>query len=246
MQQDYYGIIYKATCIITNKVYIGQTTTFLGNRKGLHKHKALYENDIKNHFHNAIRKYGWENFQWEIIDYAQTFKELNEKERYWIKYYNSVEQGYNILEGGQNIYANTDKFLKACGSVPFLVYDIKGNFIGEFLNQTQFGKEYGIASTHVSDMIKDKMNFCNGYIILAKENFSQQKLQQRLKIANKSARNKKFIAIDIKTKKEFGPFNTQRECINYLNLTSNHIGQVLSGKRQSQQGYKFKYIEQDK
>ena len=73
MQQDYYGIIYKSTCVITNKSYIGQTTTFLGNRKGIHKHNALYKNDIKNHFHNAIRKYGWENFTWEIIDYAQNF-----------------------------------------------------------------------------------------------------------------------------------------------------------------------------
>ena len=242
-QKNVYGIIYKVTCLITNKIYIGQTTTYLGNRKGLHKHRALYQNDYKNHFHNAIRKYGWENFQWEIIDYAQTFEELNEKEKYWIKYYNSIEQGYNILGGGQNIDTNTDKFLKACGSVPFLVFDLKGNYIGEFLNQRAFGKQYNIASTNVSNMINDKMNFCNGFIILKKETFSEEKLQKRIQIAQNNKRRKAFIAINIKTKQEFGPFNTQKECINYLNLTSNHIGQVLSGKRQSQQGYRFKYIE---
>ena len=153
-QKNVYGIIYKVTCLITNKIYIGQTTTYLGNRKGLHKHRALYQNDYKNHFHNAIRKYGWENFQWEIIDYAQTFEELNEKEKYWIKYYNSIEQGYNILGGGQNIDTNTDKFLKACGSVPFLVFDLKGNYIGEFLNQRAFGKQYNIASTNALAMYR--------------------------------------------------------------------------------------------
>lgn len=242
LQKDAYGIIYKVTCLITNKIYIGQTTTCLGDRKGLHKHRALYQNDYKNHFHNAIRKYGWENFQWEIIDYANSFEQLNEKEIYWINKFNSIENGYNILKGGQNIQANTDKFLRACGSVPFLVYNIKGEFIGEFLNQTQFGKEYGIAPTHVSDMIKDKMNFCNGYIILAKENFSEGKLQKRIQIAQKNNRGKSFIAINIKTKQEFGPFNNQKECINTLKLSSNHIGEVLSGKRKSQEGYYFKYV----
>ena len=42
LQKNAYGIIYKVTCLITNKIYIGQTTTYLGNRKGLHKHRALY------------------------------------------------------------------------------------------------------------------------------------------------------------------------------------------------------------
>lgn len=242
MQQDYYGIIYKSTCVITNKSYIGQTTTFLGNRKGIHKHNALYKNDIKNHFHNAIRKYGWENFTWEIIDYAQNFQQLNQKQKYWIQYYDSINNGYNISKGGQNIEANTEKFLKACGSVPFLVYDIEGNFIGEFLNQRKFARQYNIAATHVSDMIKDKMNYCNGYIILAKEFFTEEKLQKRIQIAKKNNKGKSFIAINIKTKQEFGPFNSQKECINSLKLFSNHIGQVLSGKRKSQEGYYFKYI----
>lgn len=243
MQQDYYGIIYKSTCVITNKVYIGQTTTFLGNRKGLHKHKALYENDIKNHFHNAIRKYGWENFTWEIIDYAQNFQQLNQKQKYWIQYYDSINNGYNILKGGQNIEANTKKFLKACGSVPFLVYDIEGNFIGEFLNQSKFARQYNIAATHVSDMIKDKMNYCNGYIILAKETFTKEKLKQRLQFAQKKSRKKRFIAINIKTKEQIGPFNSQRECVKILKFSSNHIGEVLSGKRKTQEGYYFKYVE---
>ena len=51
------------------------------------------ENDTK--FYRAVRKYGRENFQIEQIDSASTQEELDDKEVYWIKYYNSVESGYN-------------------------------------------------------------------------------------------------------------------------------------------------------
>ena len=53
----------------------------------------------------AIRKYGWNNIAWDIIDNAETIEELNEKEVYWIKYYNTYiglknANGYNMTEGG--------------------------------------------------------------------------------------------------------------------------------------------------
>lgn len=64
------GIIYKATSKTSGKIYIGQTTTSLNNRISNHKHKALYNIDLKNHFHNAIRKYGIDDFIWEVIDTA--------------------------------------------------------------------------------------------------------------------------------------------------------------------------------
>lgn len=54
------------------------------------------------YFHNALNKYGFDNFKFEEIDNAETQDELNEKERYWIKYYNSnnKEKGYNLDSGG--------------------------------------------------------------------------------------------------------------------------------------------------
>lgn len=241
MQKEHYGIIYKVTCQTTNKIYIGQTTTFLGHRKGLHKHKALYENDFNNHFHNAIRKYGWDDFIWEIIDTAESFQELNEKEKYWIKYYNSINNGYNTLLGGQKEKANTEKFLLACGSVPFVAYTTQGEYLGEFLNQREFADQYNIAAAHVSDLINDKLNFCNNLILIKKDKFSEEKLQEKLKKFNNNKRGSKFIAINLETNKKYGPFNNQKECLKELHLSSNHIGEVLSGKRKSQGGYTFQY-----
>ena len=98
--------IYKITNIQNNKVYIGQTIRPVKDRFNRHINDAL-NNIIDTHFARAIRKYGKENFQIEIIDTAQNQNELNEKERYWIQYYNSVEEGYNETDALSKCGGNT-------------------------------------------------------------------------------------------------------------------------------------------
>ena len=97
-------VIYKITNIINNKVYIGQTKNIAEERyKG---HLARLRNGCKGKLYNAMRKYGVENFLLETIDTVDENsenpeKELNEKEIYWINYYNSTgKNGYNVLVGG--------------------------------------------------------------------------------------------------------------------------------------------------
>ena len=98
--------IYKITNIQNNKVYIGQTIRPVKDRFNRHINDAL-NNIIDTHFARAIRKYGKENFQIEIIDTAQSQNELNEKERYWIQYYNSVKEGYNETDAISKCGGNT-------------------------------------------------------------------------------------------------------------------------------------------
>lgn len=96
--------IYKVTNKINGKIYIGFTSDHLYNRKKVHKNKAFTQNNnIK--FHNALKKYGWEAFEWEVIcqsldgDYL-----LKIMEPYFIQYYNSIQNGYNITKGGEGSY----------------------------------------------------------------------------------------------------------------------------------------------
>lgn len=102
-------IIYKITNKQNNKIYIGQTIRKLEERFARHKNDAL-NNILDTHFARAIRYYGPESFEAEIIDVADTQDELNKKEQYWIKYYNSIEDGYNetdaISKCGGNTYKN--------------------------------------------------------------------------------------------------------------------------------------------
>lgn len=98
-------IIYKATNIINNKIYIGQTTQTLDKRRKAHERAYKYKSSKEMIIAKAIKKYGKENFTWEIIDTATSLDELNQKEEYWINKLNSLAEngyGYNDKRGGNN------------------------------------------------------------------------------------------------------------------------------------------------
>ena len=75
--------IYKITCKVNNKIYIGQTKNSIKSRFENHIKNAL-NNNLNTHLARAIRKYGKENFIVEQIDSANTSYELTEKEYFWI------------------------------------------------------------------------------------------------------------------------------------------------------------------
>jgi len=83
-------IIYEIKNKINGKVYIGQhSSNELGSYYGSGKL-------IK----NAIKKYGIENFERNILERCSTKNELNKREKFWIKEKNSLVNGYNLTEGG--------------------------------------------------------------------------------------------------------------------------------------------------
>lgn len=91
------GIIRKDIYIIKNdintKVYIGQS---LNSKKRFASH--CKKNNDNSLIDKAIQKYGKEHFWFEILE--SQIENYNEREKYWIKYYNSkVPFGYNILSG---------------------------------------------------------------------------------------------------------------------------------------------------
>lgn len=92
------GVIYMATCSITNKSYIGQTKDFSRRKQD---HLRAVDNYP---FHLALRKYGEENFVWTILENCDD-ELLDEKEKYWISYYETYKKGYNATEGGDNANA---------------------------------------------------------------------------------------------------------------------------------------------
>lgn len=103
-------IIYKATNIVNNKVYIGQTITPLIERSNEHIRRALKNEDF-HYFHCAIRKYGKNNFIFEEIDKCDSFEELNYMETYWIKFYrsNNKKYGYNLTSGGRKNFTVSEE-----------------------------------------------------------------------------------------------------------------------------------------
>lgn len=106
--------IYKATSKTSGKVYIGQSCQSLEKRMSQHLHRAMSNYDPTNHFHNAIRKYGFPDFEFEVIeDNIVDSDTLDERERYWIEYYNSYYDGYNSTFGGESGLRRDDKIIEA-------------------------------------------------------------------------------------------------------------------------------------
>lgn len=86
-------MIYKITCRINDKIYIGQTCETLQRR--FKRHMGYQKDEYDTKFYRAVRKYGEENFYIELLDVADTQEELDEKELYWINKLDTVRNGYN-------------------------------------------------------------------------------------------------------------------------------------------------------
>jgi group I intron endonuclease len=100
------GVIYKITCAITGKCYIGQTRQPPARRWSQHKQAA--KKGGKMILYDAIRKHGVENFTFEIYCTCETLEELNKKEIEVIRDENSLApNGYNAGLGGDN-YEKTE------------------------------------------------------------------------------------------------------------------------------------------
>ena len=91
--------IYKIYNDINEKLYIGKTTKTIEDRWQEHIYSALYREDKNFQLYNAIKKYGPEHFHIIQIEECPT-NLLNDREVFWIQFYDSYNNGYNMTEGG--------------------------------------------------------------------------------------------------------------------------------------------------
>lgn len=105
-----YGRIYIIRNRINDKVYVGQTKVSLKLRFQNHLSASRKGKDYV--IGKAIRKYGEDKFYIELLEEC-TVEELNDREKYWIKFFNSSNYkfGYNISIGG-NVIRTTKELNK--------------------------------------------------------------------------------------------------------------------------------------
>ena len=131
----------------------------------------------------------------------------------------------------------------ACGSKPFYAFNTKGEFLGEFINKTEFANQYNTTVQRITEMVNNKAYSAKGIIVIDKENYTPELLKIRLKGCVKKT---PFVVINKKTKEQIGVFTNIEECKRQLGLPKScHIGEVLKGQRQSSNGYIFYYVEEE-
>ena len=143
------GYIYKISNDINDKVYIGQTKQSISQRWSIHKQMSkTYPNVL----YKAMRKYGVEHFFIEIIEECDE-NLLNEREIYWIEYYDSYYNGYNMTLGGQFSSGRPSKYeekiLQVYNKNPRLSYQQIADIVGCSIHPvSRFLNRYNKPSIH--------------------------------------------------------------------------------------------------
>jgi group I intron endonuclease len=173
--------IYCLTNLITNEKYIGVT-----KQKMIRRFKAGKGYKPTTKINLAIQKYGWENFDYEILFETENKELAGMLEQEYIKKYNTISNGYNFQSGGFKDFSNpmsekTRSKLKSIHkgkhyskktefkkgtrteytlSIMKPVYCVELDRVFDSINIAE--KELNI-SHHIWDCLKGKRNKCGGY-----------------------------------------------------------------------------------
>lgn len=225
------GLIYKAINIINGKSYIGQTWNFKKRKKD---HIRDGESDKQKNFNRslltkAIRKYGKENFTWEIIDWAEDQKSLDKLEAEHIIKNNSLDRryGYNLKEGGANGKFSEEAKInlsRGLGGKPF--WAKKGDNLKYFQTTVEAAKELGIQDNHISYVLHGKLNHMKYWF------FSHDDLTNWVDPRRFFARKENSDEI-----LEFFSYKDAERELGFA--TYSCIVLVLNGEMETTQGYRF-------
>lgn len=220
-----YGVIYKATNKISGKSYIGQTIQSLSKRKSNHVMDAeLYRDNM--YFHKAIRKYGRNNFEWEILFECYTIDELNKKEIHFIEKYKTFTDGYNLTIGGEGVPGRSGELAAMYGKKHT---DESKRKIGNAHKGLRHSKE---AKIKMSKAKKGK-----------KLSESHKRNLRNIQRGKDNIRSKKFI-ITRPDGKETIAHGLIEFCRNYTEDKLNYkcLSACATGKQKQHKGYKCRYL----
>lgn len=148
-------LIYKHTCIKSGKAYIGLTKQGMELRWQQHIRAALIEG-YTTHFANAIRLYGIENWEHEIlVGSIDTLEEACALEKYYIKKYNTFEGGYNLTIGGESTYVVPEVYSFYNPELDIL----------ETMTAGELARKYGLHEGYVRYVDQGKVNYCAGWFL---------------------------------------------------------------------------------
>lgn len=235
--------IYSITNKLNGKRYIGQTYNFK-YRWMRHRSYLKHNTEHNAHLQSAWNKYGAENFKFEIIERCK-LKQLDEREIYWINYYDSKNTGYNFADGGLGCkgYKHTDEEIAKMRMIqnpePILQIDLQGNILNEFVSTGEAGDYLG--KTSVSGIKRccdgNKYKKAYGYIWIYKKDLDNFKLEDHIAI-HKSDTHVSQYSMDNKFIKKW---DSARLASKEINGNSSEILRVCTGERVSYKGFIWKY-----
>lgn len=208
------GYIYKITNDINNKIYIGQTINSIEYRLKCH----INEPSKNNKFHQALTSIGPEHFKIELIEECPN-ELLNDREKYWIKYYDSVNTGYNTAWGGScGVHYNREEIL---------------NLWKQGFNIQEISNKIGIDRGLLGQILKQF-------------NITEEEINMRRYFSSRTQiKNRAVYQIDIKTGKIIKQWDMISEVERELHISHTTIVNCCNLKPQAKTagGFAWRYIE---
>lgn len=235
MNKNRKGIIYVHINKLNGKAYVGQTVQTLQKRWGRGSSYSTCPC-----FYKAIQKYGWDNFEHKILECGLDDAELNEREKYWIEKYNSIQNGYNIQEGGsiQHLTEEHKEKIKLSNikTLGKQVICLNTGIIYDSITSAK--KDTG--AEHISACCSGKIKTAgkdeNGNALLWK--YVEDYTGNEEVIITKQKRTKTKV-LCLETNIEY---NSAKDAERDTGIDSGSIGRVCNGKRKSAGGYHWKWI----
>ena len=243
------GQIYKITNKINGKIYIGKTTGTTQKRWKEHCYPSHLEDGT--HFHRAILKYGSDNFIVETIEDNIPSDIINDREKYWISFYNSYNDGYNETLGGD-------------GTTKFTPENILEAFHRNNNNEIATTQELGCCIQVINNALSDvgidfrqRIEYSHADIVNKYQeiknvnqtaeqlNINRQTVLRAIKEHHINTGYKKAVyQIDKDTNEIINLFESQHEAARFLfNKTdpAKNISAACRGKIKSAYGYKWAF-----
>ena len=207
--------IYKITNKINGKSYIGQTTDYQ-RRFREHRNKGYGEEPNKP-LYNAFDKYGIDNFDFEVIE--DLTENYNEREKYWIQYYNTLlPNGYNIEPGGEEPPLNIGEKSPYAEHTKQQIEEIKELLKNTDISFEELAKKYNYS---VSSILKIN----NGKIWFNQNNIYPLRVDKRNR---RYYSERALLIIDdllntTLTQKEIAKkYGVSRSCVTMINIGENN------------------------
>lgn len=226
--------IYKITNLVNGKTYIGQSIDI---QRRFWEHRCIsHESNV--HLKNALRKYGKENFKYEVLEECSE-EQLDEKERYYISI---LKPEYNVTNGGQDTLRRYPEVIKQKISVKSkeqwakMSNEEKAKRIKNNLKGPRKGHT-------VSEKTRTKLREINTGKTQSLETIEKRKETIRNKkrsgyVQTNAGHRKKIICL------ETGEiFESVKQASAQLNTSRSNISKVLKGKQKTVKGYRFEYLE---
>lgn len=209
------AFIYKIVNNVNNKLYIGKTYKTIEQRYKQHCRDSKNKNYYNRPLYRAMNKYGIENFSVELVEETDT---PEERERYWIEYYNSYKNGYNATLGGDGKpYIDRKEVVR--------LYHL-------FQNQRRVAEYMHIDEKTVRTILRDQKVSILSSSTINKNNLSKKVAQLDLE---DNLLNVFDSAID--AARALGKITATS------NGASSHITDVCRGKRKTAYHYKWKFLD---